>query len=122
MSGLSAAWALYLLRLVIIMAFLITQQSGWLYWHQVVTGWTALALLWAALVFSRQLQFKPVYLLALLFPLGWSGVAIYVMRDFFWAALPAVLFLSFVTFWTAAVFYRHWERTRVRGARCLRHP
>jgi len=115
----ATAWALYLLRLVIIMAFLITQQSGWLYWHQVVTGWTALALLWAALVFSRQLQFKPVYLLALLFPLGWSGVAIYVMRDFFWAALPAVLFLSFVTFWTAAVFYRHWERTRVRGARFL---
>ena len=115
----SIAWALYLLRLVSIMAFLITQQSGWLYWHQVVTGWTALALLWAALVFSRQLQFKPAYLVALLFPLGWSAIAIFVMRDFFWAALPAVVFLSFVTFWTAAVFYRHWERTRVRGARFL---
>ncbi|MCC6927732.1 MAG: sensor histidine kinase [Gemmatimonadaceae bacterium] len=115
----ASAWALYLLRLLCIMAFLITQQSGWLYWHQVVTGWTALALLWSALVFSRQLQFKPAYLAALLFPLGWSVIAIFVMRDFFWAALPAVVFLSFVTFWTAAVFYRHWERTRVRGARFL---
>ncbi|MBK6844562.1 MAG: hypothetical protein IPP20_05130 [Gemmatimonadetes bacterium] len=113
------AWALYLTRLLAIMAFLVTQASGWLYWHQVVTGWTALALLWSALVFSRQLQFRWVYLLAMLFPLGWSYVAIYVMRDFFWAALPAVLFLSFVTVWTGAVFWRHWQRTRVGGARFL---
>lgn len=112
-------WALYLARLLIIMAFLVTQQSGWLYWHQVVTGWTALALLWSALVFSRQLQFRPAYLGALLFPLGWSYVAIYVLQDFFWAALPAVLFLSFVTLWTGAVFWRHWQRTRVAGARFL---
>ncbi len=112
-------WAMYLARLLIIMAFLITQQSGWLYWHQVVTGWTALALLWSALVFSRQLQFRPAYLAALLFPVGWSYVAIYVMQDFFWAALPAVLFLSFVTLWTGAVFWRHWQRTRVAGARFL---
>jgi signal transduction histidine kinase len=115
----ATTWALYLLRLAIIMAFLITQQSGWLYWHQVVTGWTALALLWSALVFSRQLQFRRAYLAAMLFPLGWSYIAIYVMRDFFWAALPAVLFLSFVTVWTGAVFWRHWQRTRVRGARFL---
>ncbi len=115
----AVTWAMYLARLLIIMAFLITQQSGWLYWHQVVTGWTALALLWSALVFSRQLQFRSAYLSALLFPLGWSYVAIYVMQDFFWAALPAVLFLSVVTFWTGAVFWRHWQRTRVAGARFL---
>jgi signal transduction histidine kinase len=115
----AVTWAMYLARLLIIMAFLITQQSAWLYWHQVVTGWTALALLWSALVFSRQLQFRPSYLAALLFPLGWSYIAIYVMQDFFWAALPAVLFLSFVTLWTGAVFWRHWQRTRVAGARFL---
>ena len=115
----AVTWALYLLRLMAIMAFLLTEHGGWLYWHQVVTGWTAIALLWSALVFSRQLQFKPVYLVAMLFPLGWSYIAIYVMRDFLWAALPAVLFLSFVTVWTGAVFWRHWKRTRVRGARFL---
>jgi hypothetical protein len=119
------AWALYLTRLLAIMAFLVTQASGWLYWHQVVTGWTALALLWSALVFSRQLQFRWVYLLAMLFPLGWSYVAIYVMRDFFWAALPAVLFLSFVTVWTGAVFCgtaahaRWWGTIPCRGAPAL---
>jgi signal transduction histidine kinase len=115
----SVTWALYLLRLLAIMAFLVTQQSGWLYWHQVVTGWTAISLLWSALVFSRQLQFRPRYLVAMLFPLGWSYIAIYVMEDFLWAALPAVLFLCFVTVWTGAVFWRHWQRTRVGGARFL---
>lgn len=115
----SATWALYLLRLLAIIAFLVTQQSAWLYWHQVVTGWTAIALLWSALVFSRQLQFRARYLLAMLFPVAWSYIAIYVMEDFFWAALPAVLFLSFVTLWTGAIFWRHWQRTRVNGARFL---
>ncbi len=112
-------WFVYAVRLGAIMAFLVTQASPWLYWHQVVTGWTALSLLWSALVFSRQLQFRQVYLLAALFPLGWSYIAIYVMKDFLWAALPAVLFLSFVTIWTAAVFLRHYQRTRVSGARFL---
>ena len=115
----SITWVLYLLRLLAIIAFLVTQQSAWLYWHQVVTGWTAIALLWSALVFSRQLQFRGRYLAVMLFPLGWSYVAIYVMRDFLWAALPAVLFLSFVTVWTGAVFWRHWQRARVGGARFL---
>ena len=115
----AVTWTLYLLRLMAIMAFLQTQNNAWLYWHQVVTGWTALALLWSALVFSRQLQFRPRYVAAALFPVGWSFVAIYVLKDFLWAALPAVLFLSFVTIWTGAVFLRHWQRTRVQGARFL---
>ncbi|MEO6443602.1 MAG: histidine kinase [Gemmatimonadaceae bacterium] len=115
----AATWTLYLLRLLAIMAFLLTQDNAWLYWHQVVTGWTALTLLWSALVFSRQLQFRARYLAAALFPVGWSFVAIYVLRDFLWAALPAVLFLSLVTAWTGAVFLQHWRRTRVQGARFL---
>src|SRR5215472_15309324 len=48
-----AAWGLYLARGIVIGIFLITGARPWLYFHQVVTGWTALALLWAALVFSR---------------------------------------------------------------------
>src|SRR5689334_14143097 len=48
----SVAWTLYLLRLAAIISFVSTQQRAWLYWHQVTTGWTALALLAAALVFS----------------------------------------------------------------------
>ncbi len=91
---LAVAWLLYLVRLAAIIVFLITEAAPWLYWHQVATGWTALALLWVALVFAQQWRFRPAFLLALLFPLGWSYVAIYVLDNFVFAALPAVLFLS----------------------------
>lgn len=115
----STAWLLYFLRLGAITSFLLSQNSAWLYWHQVLTGWTALALLWAALVFSRQLPFRQRYLLALLFPLGWSYVAIYVLDNFLSAALPAVLFLAIVTAWTGIIFYRHWRSVRSPGAAVL---
>ncbi|MBP6572623.1 MAG: hypothetical protein KA226_14460, partial [Gemmatimonadales bacterium] len=54
----AAAWALYLLRLIAIIFFLATGDLTWLFWHQVVTGWVALAILWAALVFSRDLPWR----------------------------------------------------------------
>lgn len=107
---------LYVARLAAIISFLVTRNESWLYWHQVTTGWTALALLWAALVFSRQLRFRPAYVVTLLFPLVWSYVAIYVLDNFLWAALPAVLFLSGVTAWTGWIFFDYWRRVRSPGA------
>jgi signal transduction histidine kinase len=115
----SSAWLLYFLRIGAITAFVLSENSAWLYWHQVLTGWTALALLWAALVFSRQVRFRPYYLLVLLFPLGWSYVAIYVLVNFLSAALPAVLFLAAVTAWTGVIFFRHWRSVRAPGAAVL---
>ena len=41
------AWFLYALRLGAIISFLVSEQWGWPDWHQVLTGWTALAFLWA---------------------------------------------------------------------------
>ena len=70
------SWLLYLLRLGAITTFLVTGDRVWLYWHQVITGWTGLALLWAALVFSRQLKWRWAYAWVLLFPAVWSYVAI----------------------------------------------
>lgn len=103
----SVAWLLYSLRLGVILVFLLTEQRIWLYWHQVVTGWTALAILWAALVFSQSRVRSARYGLLFVFPVAWSYVAIYQMNDFLLAALPAVLFLSGATVWTAWVFLRH---------------
>ena len=57
--------------------------------------------------------------LALLFPLGWSYVAIYVLDSFLFAALPAVLFLSAVTAWTGWIFFAFWRRVRAPGAGLL---
>jgi signal transduction histidine kinase len=110
----AAAFGLYLVRIGIILTFLTTQHWDWLYWHQVVTGWTALALLWAALTFSRNLRWDRRYALLALFPPLWSYIAIYAMNTFFWAALPMVLFLSFATLWTGWVFVGY--RRRVGGS------
>ena len=113
------AWGVYVARLLCILSFLLSGQRVWLYWHQVTTGWTALALLWAALVFLRQPRARPVYLLLALFPLLWSYIAIYVLDHFLWAALPAVLFLSGATAYTGWVFWRHHRITGSPGAKLL---
>jgi signal transduction histidine kinase len=115
----AGAWGLYFLRIVAITSFLLTSQRIWLYWHQVVTGWTALALLYAALVFSQQVRWRQWYLALVLFPPVWSYVAIYRLKHFLWAAGPAVIFLSLATLWTGWVFSRYRQRVASSGATLL---
>ena len=115
----SVAWSLYVLRIGAIAAFIVTRDQPWLFAHQILTGWTALVILWAALTVLQAATWRPTYALALLFPLGWSYVAIYELQSFMLAAVPAVLFLSFATLLTAGVFFRLWRRTRSRGAAVL---
>jgi signal transduction histidine kinase len=115
----AGAWALYFLRIAAITSFLLTSQRMWLYWHQVVTGWTALALLYAALVFSQQVHWRRWYLGLVLFPPIWSYIAIYHLKHFFWAAGPAVLFLSLATLWTGWVFFRYRQKVASSGATLL---
>ncbi|HTR21739.1 MAG TPA: GAF domain-containing sensor histidine kinase [Gemmatimonadales bacterium] len=113
------AWFLYFFRLGAILSFLVTKNWDWLYWHQVLTGWTALVLLWAALVFSRQVEWRWGYAGLLLFPPAWSYLAIYRLDNFMLAAGPAVLFLSLVTLWTGWIFFRYYRLVRATGALVL---
>jgi len=115
----AVAWGLYLLRVGAIICFMVTTQRIWLYWHQVVTGWTALALLYAALIFSQRVRWRTWYLAVVLFPPVWSYVAIYRLDHFLWAAGPAVLFLSLATLWTGWVFVRYRRRVASSGASLL---
>lgn len=117
----SVAWTLYVLRIGAIVAFLTSGAQPWLFVHQILTGWTALVLLWAALTFSRSggAEWRSWYALALVFPLAWSYVAIYELQSFMLAAVPAVLFLSFATLWTSWVFARLWRSSGSRGAAVL---
>jgi signal transduction histidine kinase len=116
------AWSLYLGRLGAILIFLQDRRPFWLFAHQVITGWTGLALLWSALVFSRRSRFRRGYLAVILFPLVWSLFAIFGLTEqnqFLFAALPAVVFLSGATLWTAAVFFRFRRQTGSAGALVL---
>jgi len=113
------AWAFYLARLLAIGAFLATRTQGWLYWHQVITGWTALALLWTAVVFVRGAVWRPWYGLLALFSPVWSWIAIYELRNFLLAAGPAVAFLSGATLITGVMFLRYQRRHPSSGARVL---
>jgi signal transduction histidine kinase len=118
----AVAWALYLSRLVAILIYVPTLEPFWLYAHQVATGWTAVALLWSALLFSKGLRFRPVYLLLVLFPPLWSWYAIYHIGTedrFLYAAVPAVVFLSAATLLTAGVFFQFRRKTGSPGALLL---
>lgn len=113
----AVAFSLYALRIAIIIAFLSTMSRGWLFWHQVVTGWTALALLWAAIVFAHRTLWRPWYWLVLAFPLLWSYIAVIKLENFTLAAVPAVLFISGATLWTGIVLlrFRRPETAQVSG-------
>jgi signal transduction histidine kinase len=115
----TVAWLLYVVRLSAILTFLLTGEWFALYWHQVLTGWTALAVLATAVVFSRGGGFRWWFAAAAVFPPLWSYLSIYVLDSFFWAALPAVAFLSGATILTGVVFWRYALRVGSVGARVL---
>lgn len=115
----SLAWALYVVRLAAIGAFIFTRDTVLLYWHQVFTGWTAIAVLATALVFSGRLRRRWWHLIAVLFPPVWSYFAVYRLATYTIASVPMVLFLSCATLWTGVVFMRYARATRSTGATVL---
>jgi signal transduction histidine kinase len=112
------AFGLFLCRLTVIVVFMVTSERAWLFWHQVITGWTALALLWAAVVFSHAAAWRPRYWLIVVFPLLWSYVAVIRLDNFTLAAVLTVLLLSAATLWTGVVLLRY-RRDETRGASTL---
>lgn len=115
----SLAWALYIVRLAAIGAFIFTRETVLLYWHQVFTGWTALAVLGTALVFSGRLRRRRWHIAAVLFPPVWSYFAVYHLGAYKIASVPMVLFLSCATLWTGVVFFRYARTTHSTGATVL---
>ena len=112
----AAAWGLYVARLCAIAVFIVSRNHHWLVVHQIATGWTALLLLWAAVVFAWQPRWSHAYYLIIAMPVVWAWYAIYHARDFLVAAVPSVIFLSFVTLITGVVFAVYGHRARSRWA------
>jgi signal transduction histidine kinase len=112
----SFSWLLYAVRVGVIIGFIRTEDSGWLFWHQVLTGWSALGFLAGGISFSRGLRVTPKLALAALFPVLWSYIAIFTLDNFLLAVVPAIAFLSVATLITGVSFARHAQRTGSPGA------
>ncbi len=115
----AAAWFVYALRLTFIAAYLQQRDLGWLFAHQVVTLWSGLLLLWAALQFALGTPWRPAYLLAPALAAGWAAVTVFAMHDMAAAGLSSALLLSAVTIGTGLVFLRRDRLARSTGARVL---
>ena len=113
----AAAWGFYLIRLGAIVAFLSSGNLAWLFWHQVITGWVALTILWAALVFSRDTPWRNRYAAFALIPLVGAWLAVNSLDQFMLVAIPMVALISGATLWTAWVFWRYGQLNHSTGAR-----
>src|SRR5690349_10842133 len=71
----SLAWAVYVVRLSSMSAFLVHRDLIWLFIHQSMTDLSALLLLVAALQMSGHFTWRPWHLLAIPAAIGWAWVA-----------------------------------------------
>lgn len=115
----SAAWAVYVLRLAAMSAFLVRRDMVWLFLHQVMTGLSALLLLGAAAQLSSHFTWRPRHLVAVPAVVGWSWVAIYGMQSMVVAGVTSILVLSSVTIWTGIVLWRNRARVSTGAAPVL---
>ncbi len=113
------AWTAYAVRLGCISAFLVVRDPLWLFAHQVVSGWSALLLLWAALQFATGTRWRWRLAWLGLLPIAWGWIAIFTIGDPAVAGIGSVVLLSGVTLLNAAVFWRHLARRPSVGARVL---
>jgi signal transduction histidine kinase len=109
----SMAWALYVVRLGSMSAFLVRRDLIWLFAHQAMTGLSAMLLLVAALQLSGTYRWKPWHAIAVPIVIGWSWVSIFVIDSMVIAGVSSVVLLASVTIWTGVLLWR--DRNRVPG-------
>ena len=115
----SLAWALYVVRLGSMSAFLVRRDPIWLFSHQAMTGLSALLLLFAALQLSGTFKWRPWYAIAVPLILAWSWISIYVIDSMMLAGISTVVMLSAVTVWTGVLLWRDRNRVPGGGAKLL---
>jgi signal transduction histidine kinase len=109
----SAAWALYVVRLAAMSAFLVRRDPVWLFLHQVMTGFSAALLLVAVLQLSGRFKWRAWYAAAAPFIITWSWISIYMIDSMMLAGVSSVAMLSAVTVWTGVLLWR--DRNHVPG-------
>lgn len=115
----SIAWALYVVRLGSMSAFLVRRDEIWLFSHQAMTGLSALLLLAAALQLSGDFKWKTWHLIPAVIVIAWSWVSIFVIDSMMVAGIWSVAMLSAVTVWTGVLLWRDRNRVPGGGARVL---
>ncbi len=115
----SAAWAVYVVRLACMSAFIVRRDFFWLFLHQAATGISALLLLAAALQLSRGFVLRPVHALAVPLAIGWAWVTIYGIDSMLVAGISATVLLASVTIWTGIVFWQGRDRVSSGAAHLL---
>lgn len=111
----AVAWAVYVVRLACMSAFLVRRDLVFLFLHQAATNISALLLLAAALQLSRGFVLRPRHAAAVPAAIGWAWFSIYGIESMVVAGISATVLLSGVTIWTGVIFWR--ERARMsRGA------
>jgi signal transduction histidine kinase len=115
----SMAWALYVVRLGSMSAFLVRRDMIWLFLHQAMTGLSALLLLVAALQLSGKYRWRPWHLIGAPIVVGWSWVSIFVIDSMVIAGVSSVVLLASVTIWTGIMLWRDRNRVPGGGAKLL---
>jgi signal transduction histidine kinase len=115
----SVAWALYVVRLGSMSAFLVQRDNVWLFVHQAMTGLSALLLLIAALQLAGKFHWKPWYSVSVPLVILWSWVSIYSIDSMVVAGVSSVLMLASVTIWTGILLWRDRNRVPGGGAKVL---
>lgn len=109
----SLAWALYVVRLGSMSAFLVRRDPIWLFSHQAMTGLSALLLLAAALQLSGNFKWRPWHIVLAIIVVAWSWISIFVIDSMMIAGIWSVVMLSGVTIWTGVLLWR--DRSSVPG-------
>jgi signal transduction histidine kinase len=115
----SLAWALYVVRLGSMSTFLVRRDNIWLFSHQLMTCFSALLLLVAALQLAGTFRWKPWHWISVPLIVVWSWVSIYMIDSMVVAGVSTVLMLASVTIWTGILLWRDRNRVPGGGAKVL---
>jgi signal transduction histidine kinase len=106
----AAAWAVYVVRLGCMSAFLVRRDMIWLFVHQAATTVSALLFLAAAMQMARGFVLRPAHAAAVPAAIAWAWITVYGMGSMIAGGISAAVLLAGVTLWTGVVFWRERER------------
>jgi signal transduction histidine kinase len=113
------AWFFYSVRISAIFMFAFTEHSIWLYVVQVAAGYSAVALLWAAIVFSRQPPSRWWYIPFVVLPPLWPYLAMYRFDSILLASTAPALLQTIALYWSCILFAQFSLAVRSRAALLL---